>query len=154
MTDWIRDALDTIRAAVRAEFPVAEIPDLHINQMPQGFRRPALYVQPIPDRTEWLTASLMGTPSSWQVVYFPKEDNLGMVDNLALLAVADRMTNALGRVPTLTSPAGVTYDVTDFSYDLRDGLGFFTADLWTSMRLEEPAAEPMRGITLELNTKE
>ncbi|HML49611.1 MAG TPA: hypothetical protein PKE04_22980, partial [Clostridia bacterium] len=134
--------------------PVAEIPDLHINQMPQDFRRPALYVQPIPDRTEWLSAVMMGAPSAWQVVYFPPEDKQGLVDNLALLGLADRMTNALGRVPTLTSPNGTVYDVTDFSYDLRDGLGFFTVDLWTSMRLEEPAAEPMQDIALDLNTKE
>ena len=154
MTDWIRDALDAVRAAVRAEFSATEVPDMHISQTPQDFKRPAFFVQMIPGRVEHLSASLMGFPSTWQVVYFPPENVDGLVDGLALMNVADRMTGALGRVLTLRSPNGVTYDVNGFSCDLHDGIGYFTVDLWTSMRRPEPAAEPMRDIHLELDTEE
>lgn len=147
----IRDALDAVRAAVRAEFPASEIQHFHVSQMPQDFTRPALYVQMIPGRTDRMTANLLGFPSSWQVVYFPEEDADGLVDNLALIGVADRMTDALGRVTTLMGPGGTVYNVDGFSCDVREGLGYFTVDLWTSERLEEPAADKMQDIYLALN---
>jgi hypothetical protein len=150
----IQDALDAVRTAIRSEFPVSEIEHCHVSQIPEDFKRPTLYVQMIPGRTDRMTANLLGFPSSWQVVYFPEEDPDGLVDNLALMGVGDRMTDTLGRVTTLTGPSGTVYNVDGFSCDLRDGLGYFTVDLWTSERLEEPVADKMQDIRLELNKEE
>lgn len=144
----INQTQQAIVDALRTEFPASEVPLIYTVGVPTDFQRPSFFLDLLPWHGIDLTACMREYPISWQVVYFPPQDDAGNEDVENLRAVAVRMDQVFGQAHTLPLPDGSLATITDFSWDERDGAGYATVAL--SMVLLRVEEEPALLQTLEL----
>lgn len=136
MLDAARAAL---KAALRDVFPVADVPQLHEGKMPVGFRRPALYIQPVPWSPRHVASDIAELKTRWQVVYFPALDAAGNPVRADLDDATDALVERLGLEKSLTAPDGTVLLLEDFSPEDRDDVITCTLSLCGYLQREAPA---------------
>ena len=145
---------DALKDALRAIFPIAEVPQLHEGGVPVGFTRPALYIHMIPWSPQHITTDIHSFRARWQVVYFPREDAVGNAIPADLYQAAARLELSLGREHSLPAEGGRVLHLTDFSLDVRDDVVYASLALTGYLRREEPAAALLGKAELSINTEE
>ncbi len=150
MIDATRDA---IRCALRQEFPIEVVSHIHLQQMPVDFVRPAFYMQLMPWHPQQIASCLRSYPTTWQLVYFPLEDDAGNADITDLHSKAMTLEELFGCTTYLTSPDGTVFHLDDFICEIRDGLLYCTIRLQAVRIKEEPASTPMGDADIALLPK-
>lgn len=140
----ITEARDAIRAALRDGYPPGALPTIHIRTVPAAFTRPAYYLRPLPVRGVEIASELRNYPMTWQLVYFPLEDEASNPNMDDVYAAMERLESIFGTVRSLTGPSGEVFHMDAFSSDYRDDVVYCSIDLQT-MRRRIPAPATLMG---------
>lgn len=139
---------------LRTEFPLSEVSVIYTVDVPADFQRPSFFLDLLPWHGRDLTTHMREYPISWQVVYFPPQDDAGNEDVENLRAVAMRLDELFGQTHTLPLLDGSLAHITDFSWDERDGAGYATVALSVIMRRVDEEPAPLQYLELSMAPNE
>lgn len=113
-----RSSFDAIKLFLNSKF--SAITNIYLNSTPAGFTRPSFLVQLMKGSSEDLNRNQYQTKITWQIIYYPPQDQAGIIDLNDQLNITEQLQQNLMEIMTLTAPDGTRYQTLSLDMEARD----------------------------------